>query len=289
MIQDIDPYELRNQMRFADPRPGDTVLAYRERSLLVSSTSGQSVCPAVASLTQPAELIYLFSLAGPEGEERFFLGMPQDTDPEASLAVSGYEYLSLRSLRERRQQPLQFDFAAMTGFQLYRWYHDNRWCGRCGKRMRPDVSERALTCDDCGNKVYPRIMPAVIVAVVDGSRILVSRYAQGAYRGYALIAGFCEIGETAEQTVAREVMEETGVSVKNIRYYKSQPWGIASDLLLGYFCELDGSPQITLDTNELSEAEWLDRADMDGIEDDNYSLTREMMMRFKRADLPFLR
>ena len=84
-------------------------------------------------------------------------------------------------------------------------------------------------------------------------------------------------------------MEETGVSVKNIRYYKSQPWGIASDLLLGYFCELDGSPQITLDTNELSEAEWLDRADMDGIEDDNYSLTREMMMRFKRADLPFLR
>lgn len=289
MIQDIDPYVLRNQMRFYEPRPEDTVLAYRDRSLLVSNASDRPAFPTVASLTQPAELIYLFSLVGPEGERRFFLGMPQDLDPEAALALDGYEYLPLMTLRERRLQPLRLDFAAMTGFQLYRWYHDNRWCGRCGKRMRPDGTERALACDACGNKIYPRIMPAVIVAVVDGSRILVSRYAQGAYRGYALIAGFCEIGETAEQTVAREVMEETGVSVKNIRYYKSQPWGIASDLLLGYFCELDGSPRITIDKSELAEAEWVERADMGGIEDDGYSLTREMMMRFKRADLPFLR
>ena len=76
-------------------------------------------------------------------------------------------------------------------------------------------------------------MPAVIVAVTNGDKILVTRYKGRPYRGYALIAGFCEIGETGEETVAREVFEEAGVKVKNIRYYTTQPWGIAQDLLLG--------------------------------------------------------
>ena len=98
--------------------------------------------------------------------------------------------------------------------------------------------------------------------------------------GYALIAGFTEIGETLEETVQREVMEEVGLKVKNIRYYKSQPWSFSSTLLCGFFCEVDGDTDITLDTEELAVGEWFDRDNIP-VEDDGVSLTREMIGVFK--------
>ena len=97
---------------------------------------------------------------------------------------------------------------------------------------------------------------------------------------YALIAGFTEIGETLEETVQREVMEEVGLKVKNIRYYKSQPWSFSSTLLCGFFCEVGGDTEITLDTEELSVGEWFDRDNIP-VEDDGVSLTREMIGVFK--------
>jgi NAD+ diphosphatase len=107
-----------------------------------------------------------------------------------------------------------------------------------------------------------------------------TRYKGREYGGHALIAGFCEIGETGEDTVRREVMEEAGIHVKNIRYYKSQPWGFESDLLLGYFCEADGDEEIRMDDDELSEAVWIRR---DEIQErfENMSLTNEMICHFK--------
>ena len=102
--------------------------------------------------------------------------------------------------------------------------------------------------------VFPKIAPAVIVGVTHGDKILMTKYAGREYKRYALIAGFTEIGETAEETVKREVMEEVGLTVKNIRYYKSQPWGFDSNLLLGYFCELAEEEEIHLDEEELSVA-----------------------------------
>ena len=119
-------------------------------------------------------------------------------------------------------------FLAHTAYQLARWYRDNAYCGRCGKKTRLDDTERAIRCE-CGNLVYPRIIPAVIVGITNGDKILVTKYKTG-FAHFALVAGFTEIGETLEQTVAREAMEETGLKVKNIRYYKSQPWGIVDDI-----------------------------------------------------------
>ena len=98
----------------------------------------------------------------------------------------------------------------------------------------------------------------------------------------ALIAGFTEIGETAEETVQREVMEEAGIKVKNITYYKSQPWGSANDILLGYYCEVDGSDIITMDSEELKYAEWVNREDI-VLQPGNFSLTNEMMRMFKEG------
>ena len=133
--------------------------------------------------------------------------------------------------------------------------------------------------------IYPRILPAVIIGVTDGDRILMTKYAGRGIPFYALVAGFNEVGETLEETVAREVMEEVGLKVKNIRYYKSQPWGIVDDLLAGFYCDVDGSTQITLDTNELKEAVWVDRKDVEGQPQD-LSLTNEMMIVFRDGREP---
>ena len=147
--------------------------------------------------------------------------------------------------------------------------------------MDTDISKR---CPNCGNMIFPKIAPAVIVAVTNGDRILMSKYAGRNTNRYALLAGFCEIGETAEQTVQREVMEEVGLHVKNIRYYKSQPWGIASDLLLGYYCEVDGDTAICMDEGELRLAQWVRRQEIQ-LQPDDFSLTNEMMLMFKNGTI----
>jgi NAD+ diphosphatase len=136
--------------------------------------------------------------------------------------------------------------------------------------------------------VYPRISPAVIVAVTKGDSILLTKYAGRAYAKYALIAGYTEIGETAEETVAREVMEEAGLKVKNIRYYKSQPWGFSETLLLGFFCEADGDDEICIDREELSVAQWVKRDEISKVQEtyDDISLTNEMICCFRDGMVP---
>lgn len=175
-------------------------------------------------------------------------------------------------------QPRHRVFAGMVGYEYDVWYNQRRFCGRCGARMVHDEVERMVRCPECNTMEFSKLFPAVIVGIVDPTtdRVLVSRYANREYKKYALVAGFCEMGETVEQTVHREVMEEVGLSVKNLRYYKSQPWPPSSSLLFGFFCELDGDARITLDEHELEHAEWLPRAELPKKEAD-YSLTRDMM------------
>ena len=183
----------------------------------------------------------------------------------------------------RLAEPLHQAFAGITGYQLYQWYGQNAYCGRCGKPMRHADNERMLFCPECKHTVYPKISPAVIVAVIDGERILMTKYKGREYTRYALIAGFNEIGETIEETVHREVMEEVGLKVKNLKYYKSQPWSFSDTLLMGFFCQLDGTDEIKLDLDELSLGEWIERKDIPET-DPRISLTNEMICRFKNGE-----
>ena len=124
------------------------------------------------------------------------------------------------------------------------------------------------------------------MGVTHGDYLLHTKYERS--RGisfYALVAGFTEIGETLEETVAREVMEETGLKVRNIRYFKSQPWGIADDILAGFYCDVDGDTTIHLDRNELCEGLWIHRKDIVGQPDDA-SLTHHMMITFRDGKEP---
>lgn len=150
--------------------------------------------------------------------------------------------------------------------------------------MKKDGKERMLYCEECHNMEFPKICPATIIGVIDGSRILMSKYAGRTYKKYALLAGFVEIGETVEETVKREVMEEVGLKVKNVRYYKSQPWSFSDTVLMGFYCDLDGEDSITLDEEELALAEWFEREEIP-VEPSRDSLTNEMIMKFKNGEV----
>ena len=180
----------------------------------------------------------------------------------------------------RTFEPLYQAFAGITGSQLYRWLQSRKYCGGCGQKMAPSEKERAMVCPECGQTEYPKISPAIIVAIKNKDKLLMSRYARGTYRNYALIAGFVEIGETFEDCVRREVMEEVGLKVKNIRYYKSQPWAFSDTEMIGFTAELDGDDTIRLEEDELSEAGWFTRDEI--VEYGPYiSVGHEMMKAFK--------
>ena len=273
MIQDIAPERFSVAYDLHAPTAGSLLCLFRRGSVLAALAPEGGLClPRFCEMTvSENDCIFLFSISG---QDYFWCR-------SAPTPCGGdYDWRSLR--RYMTAAPQRDVFAALTARHLARWYETNRFCGCCGGAMARDRTERALRCGSCGNLVYPRINPAIIVGVTDGERLLLTRYApnHGPTAYYALVAGFCEIGETAEDTVRREVMEEVGLRVKNIRYYGSQPWGIDSNLSLGYFAELDGSDRIRMDGDELSQALWVARGDIP-YRGDTMALTSEMMEAFR--------
>lgn len=276
MIQDLDNKKLYNEYENIEAMSVEKVFYFENDKMYIRTDENGEPKLLTAADFAHTKLQYLFRIE----ETRYFLAM-DGRDGEYIKNLSGVIQTSARNLRDLKHKELAF--AAATAYHLYQWYRDNQFCGRCGFKTQHGSGERMLKCPSCSNAIYPKIAPAVIVALTDGDRIMMTKYNGRAYKRYALIAGFTEIGETAEETVIREVKEEVGLKAKNVRYYKSQPWGTDMDLLLGYFCELDGDDQIQMDEDELSTAEWVHRNDMD-IEDDGFSLTREMMCAFKKGE-----
>ena len=273
MIQDIFPSKLNNAYLPVELSDTDPLFFFnKDGGILLRDNDGTIVFPS-GNDGKDRSTVYLFSV----DETKYFLSLDGE-EPEKD----GFRYFSIRDVRDR------FDgkevFTVFTAFHLWKWYADHKFCGKCAGKLVPDEKERALRCPECDNVIYPRINPAVIVGVIKGDSLLITRYKTG-YSRNALVAGFTEIGETLEETVAREVMEETGIRVKNIRYYKSQPWGMAQDILAGFYCEADGEDRITMDESELKYAEWVKREDIE-LQPNNLSLTNEMMRMFKENRIP---
>ena len=283
MIQEIAPEVFRNQFSTLNmfPDPEDVVFCFRDGTILCGrEEDGALRFPRVREFDE-AEREHMICLFAIDRTEYFLYedGEGHYAPADAETVLPCYAFEKTGVLREIN--PKDECFAGSTAFQLYEWYRDNRFCGRCAAKMGYSGRERAMVCPACGNTVYPKISPAVIIGLTDGDRIMTSRYAgRGPQKSFALLAGFCEIGETAEETVMRETMEEVGISCTNIRYYKSQPWGFASDLLLGFYCDATGSREITLDREELATAQWMRREDLD-LEPNDVSLTAEMLQYFK--------
>lgn len=288
MIQDITPHTYHNEYRPVPPDRDSVLLCYRGRLALVGRVDDEIAYPTFEEAEGCADTerlyadyTYLFSI----DDKRFYLGEDEMADKLAKasgLRPLKYQWIDIQMFRSAGTKHLSF--AGLTGWQLYRWYDSHRFCGHCGRPLVKDEKERMLRCPQCGLMEFPKICPAVIIGVTHGSRILMSKYAGREYKKYALLAGFAEVGETIEETVRREVMEEVGLKVKNITYYKSQPWSLSDTLLFGFFCELDGEEDITLDREELALAEWFEREDIP-VEPEDFSLTNEMMMVFKNMGI----
>ena len=278
MIQDIAPHQFKNEYLPSPPDKDSIMLYYKDGQCLVQVSEEGIAFPTFAEAEcietediQDAirDAIYLFSI----DDVKYYL--------VNGLVPEDFQEYSMESIVIfRTQVPIERAFAGLTGYQLEKWYQTRQFCGKCGSKMVHDGKERMMRCEHCGTTEYPKICPAVIVGLTDGNRMLLTKYADKKRRRYALIAGFAEVGETLEETVQREVMEEVGLKVKNIQYYKSQPWSISSSLLSGFFCELDGEDQVTLDEDELELAEWFDREEIPEAASVE-TLTNEMMMRFK--------
>lgn len=278
MIQDIAPHKYRNEYTPVPPDKDSIALYYEEHVTLVRRTADGIEFPTFEDLERLNEDIYedytyLFSIDG----ERYYLVDEINRERLSSFTMENTEIF-------RAADPQYRAFAGITGYQLYSWYNSHKYCGRCGSLMKKDEKERMLFCKDCHNMEYPKISPATIIGVLDGNRILMSKYAGRTYKKYALLAGFVEIGETVEETVKREVMEEVGLRVKNVRYYKSQPWSFSDTVLMGFYCDLDGEDTITLDEEELALAEWFEREDIPVVPSRD-SLTNEMIMKFKCGEI----
>ncbi len=296
MIQDIFPHRFWNHFEPGEkPEKQDEVFWFDGRKVLVKEENETFRLPLAAELGECVEngslrLRWLFRMDEKDYAGAFSVdekGSAGAFGVESPMTLpTGFAFREMAELRYHHGLPKEWMFLLYTAYHLDGWYKDNRYCGRCRTEMEDSPRERALVCPVCGKTVYPRINPAVIVAVVSGDEIVLTQYAGRSISYNALVAGFTEIGETFEETVAREVMEEIGLKVKNIRYYKSQPWGMAADILAGYFCEADGDKTIRMEENELKKAEWTRREDI-VLQPDAFSLTNEMMTIFKEGRDPY--
>jgi NAD+ diphosphatase len=228
-------------------------LAFERRRLVVSRGGDR---PILAAL-QLESLTLAAAAAG--AAEHFPLGLPDAPDlrvvdlPAGAHLPPGTELVELRGLlagladREAR--------VAMRALHVVEWGRTNRFCGRCGTRNEEVAGELARRCPLCGLTSFPRISPAVIMLVRRGDRVLLGRGNHLPPGLFSTLAGFVEPGETLEEAVCREVREEVGVDIGDVRYFGSQPWPFPDSLMVGFTAEFRGG-EIQVDPAEIAEAGW---------------------------------
>jgi len=279
MLHEILPHRFNNQFVIAtDIAEEDYILHYNENSLLVKTTGEGFEFPRkkeFTEITETTESTYLFSL----NEVRCFLVWEAPT-----ILNDKFSYKEISFFRTLN--PPEIAWAGIVGFQLRNWYLKNKFCGKCGTRTKEKPEERAIECPSCQTIVFPEIPPAIIVAILCRDKILLAHNSNFQENWYSLVAGYVEIGESLEETVRREVKEEVGLDVKNIRYYKSQPWPFSGSMMIGFFAEADDKQPVCPDKVEITEANWYSRGNLP-----NHplavSIAGEMIDKFEKGEVGF--
>lgn len=188
-----------------------------------------------------------------DGDNCCTLAMDLEATPQGCKRINFRQALKLMSDTEVA--------AANRARQLLQWDKEHRFCGHCGKPTQMSTHDTSKVCKDCGARFYPRIMPAIIVLVRKGDRILLAHNHKFREGLYSLVAGFVEAGENLEEAVAREVFEETNIKIKNIKYFSSQSWPFPQSLMLGFTAEYD-SGELKPDGHELTDAQWFSKEEL---------------------------
>jgi len=278
MFQDIAPHKLNISYTQKEPQVGDYLLFTQDDNVLMVSNGKQ---------TLPQYGIEPFTNMGNENPMQYLLSVDEISIFHVRGDYKTYEKTTWqRNTFFRMLDPAWIAFAVATAFHIAKWYDRNLYCGHCKTPMEHLPTERAVLCPVCNVKEHPKISPVIIAGVFDGDWLLLTKYATGEYQRFTLIAGFGEIGETFEDIVRREVMEEVGLEVQNMHYYGSQPWGFSQSLLAGFFVEGDRNKKITMDAHELKEAVWCHRDELPYEDDVSLSLTWDMIESFRRGWKP---
>jgi NAD+ diphosphatase len=223
--------------------------AFQENKLLVFSEGTQARLPYLVNVTEiglnPLRQNYLGMLDGVHC-------YAAELGPEFS-PLDGMVFEGLRQLYGRLDEDL-FPLAGRA-LQIVDWDRTHQFCSRCGTRLETKSKERAKGCPRCGQLHFPRLAPAIIVLVERNNQVLLARSRHFTPGVYSVLAGFVDPGESLEETLIREVREETGVSVKDIRYFGSQSWPFPHSLMLGFTATYAGG-KIVLNDGELEDAGW---------------------------------
>ena len=277
MIHEIFPHQFDNHFIITDNiAENDYILHYNEKSLLLKINGDEFQLPTkkdVSDIFDTTERTFLFSLNG----VRCFLVWNA-----TKLIDDRFVYKEINSFRTLN--PREIAWICIVGFQLNNWYLENKFCGKCGTKTAEKPDERAIICPNCNTVVFPKISPAIIVAILCKNKILLAHNSNFEQKRYSLVAGYVDVGETLEETVMREVKEEVGLDVKNIRYYKSQPWAFSGSMMIGFTAEADDTQPIRPDNVEITEADWFSRENLPN-HPPKISIAGEMIDKFKKGEL----
>jgi NAD+ diphosphatase len=226
--------------------------AFRNAELLVCCAPGEHTLPCCPDLREH----------GLEAQRMHYLGR-YDGRPcyavdigEPAALPEGWQLMGLREAFG----VVDAGLVALSGraYQILEWDLNHRYCGRCGTPTVAPADERARSCPQCGRRSYPPVTPAVMVLITDGARrVLLARKPIWPQGRFSALAGFVEPGETLEDTIARETLEEVGVAVTNIRYFGSQPWPFPHSLMIAFTAQYAGG-EVRPDGVEIEEARWFD-------------------------------
>jgi NAD+ diphosphatase len=252
MLNEISPSIFNNKyVHSHEIVDGDFLLCYKDNQVLLKKSGDDFEIPRKRDFNNPIESpVYLFSI----NSDHCF-GLVESRENHDSLEFQ--DIFILRNLKNK-----ELAWIGSVGHQLMNWYNNTKYCGRCGSKTESKKEERAIVCTGCNQVFYPKVSPAVIVAITCNNKILLAKGKN--YKGdfYALIAGYVDIGESIEETVVREVKEEVGLDIRNLKYFKSQPWPFSASIMLGFTAEADDSQQILIDEKEIAEAGWFERGNL---------------------------
>lgn len=276
MLHEIAPRKFDNAFVNREAAELDCALIYKKNGIVFVKEGEILRFPLIKEVQEEkAAFRYGFAIDG----KGYFIVFGDDiklTDTAVTV-----EYADLRSI-----DPRYIGFAGILGKQLLRFFRQRKYCGCCGTKTHFSDIEQAVICPSCHQVEYPKISPAVIVAIVNEDKLLMTKYAYGNYKKYALVAGFVEFGESFEEAVKREVKEEVGLNVKNVTYFKNQPWPFSDSQMVGFFAELDGDDKVTLQEEELSEAVWFTKAEIPR-NDNAASISYELIEAVRNGDVTY--